>query len=167
MAFKIETDRLRIVEFGVADAPFLFELMNTPGWLQWIGDRNIREVSDAENFITEKFLASYVDLGFGLWKMELAESGAPIGMMGFVKRDTLPHPDIGFALLPGFEGRGYALEGAQATMMYGTETLEFPVIMSIVMEENTRSISLIEKLGLQRTGEVLEDHGDRVLVFSS
>jgi len=102
----LTTDRLHLIEFNTEDAPFVYELMNTPGWLKFIGYRGIDEVLDAENFIKEKFLTSYRDWGYGLWKMEVAKSGQAIGMMGFVKRDTLPHPDIGFALLPEFEGKG-------------------------------------------------------------
>lgn len=163
----LQTARLTLYEFNIEDRTFLFELMNTPGWLKWIGDRGINAEIDAENFIRNKFLTHYEEFGYGLWKVKITATGEDIGMMGFVNRDTLPHPDIGFALLPQFEGKGYALEAARATMTHGYKALGFPVIMSIAMEENERSIHLLQKLGLKPTGEVMEDQGDRVVIFSS
>ena len=54
-----ETERLIIREMTLKDAPFLLKLLNDPTWIQFIGDRNVHSVIDAENYIQEKMIASY------------------------------------------------------------------------------------------------------------
>jgi RimJ/RimL family protein N-acetyltransferase len=61
----------------------------------------------------------------------------------------LEHADIGFALLPEFEGTGYGYEAASATLAYAKKTLGLEKIAAITVKENVNSIHLLEKLGLK------------------
>src|SRR5678815_4161900 len=119
----IETDRLILRRFTAEDAPFILELLNEPSWLRFIGDKGVRTLGDARDYIRKGPVAMYARYGFGLEVAALKESGLPIGMCGLIKRDTLEDIDIGFAFLPRFWGKGYAHEAAAATMEYGKGTL--------------------------------------------
>lgn len=147
----IETERLFLQKLREDDASFIFELLNTPTWIKNIGDRNIRTLQDAENYIQNSFRKSYQENGFGLYKMVVKSSNKSIGICGLVNRPTLPNVDIGFALLPDFERQGYAYEAAQATMDFAKTELSLKTILGITHSENLASRRLLEKIGLQHT----------------
>jgi ribosomal-protein-alanine N-acetyltransferase len=144
-----ETPRLRIRRLRDDDAEFVVELLNTPGFLQHIGDRQVRNVDDARRYLAAGPYASHAKYGHGLDGVELKASGALIGICGLLKRDTLDAPDIGYAFVPGIEGQGYALEAAQAVMAHARDVLKIPRVVAIVSPANVRSIRLLEKIGLR------------------
>lgn len=141
------TSRLKLEKLALTDAPFIFKLVNEPGWIKFIGDRGIRNLQDAEDYIVNGPQTSYRHHGFGLYKASLLD-GTPIGMCGLLQRSYLEHPDIGFAFLAEFTGHGYALEAAKATMDYARDTLGQSTIMATTLPENERSVKLLEKIGL-------------------
>jgi RimJ/RimL family protein N-acetyltransferase len=145
----LETERLILREFTLNDVDFIIELLNSPGWLQFIGDRNVRTKEDAVNYLTNGPMKSYAKNGFGLSLVQKKDDGTAIGMCGIIRRDNLDCPDIGFAFLPEYSGRGYAFEIANATLDYARGKLGLPTICAITLKENVRSIRLLEKLGLQ------------------
>lgn len=145
----LETERLVLRHIGVDDAPFILELLNEPGWLRFIGDRGVRSVEAARDYIVTKPMAMYEREGFGLYLVERREDGAPIGMCGLVRRDGLVDVDIGFAFLARHGGRGYALESASAVMDYAHETLGLDRIVAITAVDNHASIRLLERIGLR------------------
>lgn len=158
LTYKIETPRLRLREARAPDAAFFLELMNTEKYHRYIGDRNLRTTSDAEAFIQERFVASYRANGYGLWVMELKSGSRPIGICGLVNRDYLDHPDLGFAVLPGFERQGYSYEASLACLQYGRKELAVECFLAITVEENLGSRKLLEKLGFSLQ-EYIEEPG--------
>jgi RimJ/RimL family protein N-acetyltransferase len=148
MNYILTTERLRLRELTCEDAGFILELLNTPGWLQYIGDRNVRTKEQAEAYLQNGPVKSYKEHGFGLWLVEATEDGAPIGLCGILKREHLEHPDIGFAFLPAYNGKGYALEAAGATLSHAREVFGIAKVLAIVLPANAASIRLLEKLGL-------------------
>ena len=149
MSLPLETDRLTFRQLTLADAPFIVELVNTPGWLRFIGERNIKTSEQAENYLENGPIASYAQNGFGLYGVELKSEKTLIGMCGLIKRETLPDPDIGFAFLPEFTGSGFAFEAADAVVSLATNTLKLPVVLAITLPENGPSRKLLEKIGLK------------------
>ena len=154
MNYILETERLFLREFTLSDTKFIVELVNSPGWLQFIGDRNIKTEEQAKEYLQNGPLKSYAINGFGLSLVALKPDETPVGMCGIIRRDSLENPDIGFAFLPAFEGKGLAFEIANATVAYAKNVLKIPVIFAITMPENKRSIKLLEKIGFQYTGMV-------------
>src|SRR5262249_39747755 len=116
-----ETARLRLRELGDDDAAFILELVNEPGWLRFIGDRNVHSLQDARGYIARGPVASYARFGYGLWAVDSRERGEPLGMCGLIRRDSLPEPDLGFAFLARHHGRGYAREAAAAAIELARE----------------------------------------------
>src|SRR5689334_3796325 len=133
MNYILDTERLRLREFVPEDSPFIIELVNTPGWIENIGDRNIHTNEDAERYLRNGPMKSYVMHGFGLYLVEKKEDNISIGMCGIIRRANLDGPDIGFAFLPEYEGKGYALEVAAATLRYAKERLKIPVMRAITL----------------------------------
>ena len=145
----LETDRLNLRWLSTSDAEFILELLNDPPFLRFIGDKGVRTLDDARNYILNGPVDMYARLGFGLYLTELKDSGVPIGICGLIKRDTLEDVDIGFAFLPGFWAKGYAYESASAVMVYGKDVLGLKRIVAITSPNNHASAKLLEKLGLQ------------------
>lgn len=145
----LQTERLVLRRLSSGDSEFILELLNQPSFLQYIGDKGVRNNDDAINYIQTGPVASYERFGFGLYLVELKDTAVPIGICGLLKRDTLPDVDVGFAFLPEYWSRGYAFEAAEAVMNYGKEVLGLRRIVAITSLDNEASIKLLEKIGLK------------------
>jgi len=130
------------------DADFIVELLNSPKWIQYIGNRHVSSLAQAREYLREKILPGYEAFGFGFYIIERQVDGRRIGNCGLTLRTGMEHADIGYSLLPRFEGQGYAFEAAQATLNYGFETHGLKHIEAIVTPDNQRSIHLLDKLGM-------------------
>jgi RimJ/RimL family protein N-acetyltransferase len=145
----LETPRLELRHLSPDDGGFILELLNDPGWLRHIGDKGVRSLDDAREYIRNGPVAMYERAGHGLWLVQRREDGIPVGMCGLIKRDGLDDVDIGFAFLARHRGAGLALEAAQATLDYGYEVLGLPRIVAITSPANERSARLLERIGLR------------------
>lgn len=143
----LETERLLLRRLSPEDAEFILRLLNEPSWLRFIGDKGVRTIEDARNYILQGPVDMYSRLGFGLYLVELKEDGVPMGICGLIKRDSLEDVDIGFALLPKFWGKGYAYESASAVMAYGKRAFGLTRLAAITSLDNHVSAGLLEKLG--------------------
>ncbi|WP_420151765.1 GNAT family N-acetyltransferase [Spirosoma sp.] len=162
----LETDRLLIDEFSVDDAAFMLELLNTYTWLQFIGDRGVRTLEGAKQYILNGPLKSYQQFGFGPYLVRLKVNNAPIGLCGLFRRETLEDVDIGFAFLPNYAGNGYGYESAAAVLQYAIDELGLTRITGITTANNLHSIRLLERLGLRFEKKILfRTDGVESLVF--
>jgi RimJ/RimL family protein N-acetyltransferase len=150
----IETDRTTVRWLTVEDEGLIFELLNDPGWLRYIGDRGIRTLADAQGYILNGPVAMYNRLGFGLYLVERKLDGVPMGLCGLMKRDFLADVDLGFAFLPAFRTQGYAHEAAAAVMDYARNVLGLRRLVAITTPDNERSGRLLEKLGFRLEGMI-------------
>ena len=164
----LETERLVLRRLSADDAEFILELLNQPSFLRYIGDKGVRNTEDAIRYIQTGPVASYDRFGFGLYLVELKETGVSIGMCGLIKRDSLPDVDVGFAFLPAYWLQGYAFEAAAAVMTYGREVLGLRRMVAITSLDNDASIRLLEKIGLrfERLIKLAEDQPE-VRLFGS
>ncbi len=144
----METARLILRRFTFEDAPFILELLNDPTFQRFVGDKGVRNLEDAKGYILNGPIASYEKFGFGLWLVELKARGESLGMCGLLKRDTLPDVDIGFAFLPRYWGREYAVEAAAAVRDYGRDVCGLKRLVAITDRVNKGSIRVLEKTGL-------------------
>ena len=149
--------RLNLRQLTLDDAAFVMSLFNDPDCIEHIGDKGIRSLEDAKQYLLEGPMAMYQQHGFGLWVVELKSDQTALGLCGLLKRDYLESPDIGFAFLPESRGQGYALEAARATMLHAKES-NLLSVCAIVSPENNASISLLEALDMRFAGEI--DTGD-------
>ena len=163
----LSTPRLTLRELGPADAPFILELVNEPGWLANIGDRGVHDLAGARGYIIDGPAASYARHGFGLWRVGLNQGDEAIGICGLLKRDTLDAPDIGFAFLERWHGRGYAREAAQATMDHARDALGCKRVLATIVPSTLASARVLEAVGLTDAGILASpSYGDPVRLFA-
>jgi ribosomal-protein-alanine N-acetyltransferase len=139
--------------------------MNEPAYHEFIGDRGVRTPANARTYILEKLAPSYAKFGYGLYLVELKGDRVPVGICGFVRRDALEHPDIGFAFLREHWSRGFAFEAARAVLDHGFGALGFRTVLGVTTPANQASIRLLERLGLryQRMTRVPPNDSDSML----
>ncbi len=157
----IETARLRLSSLAPGDSSFILELLNSPGWLAFIGDRNIRTKEDAEAYIAK----IQANANTRYWVVRLKEQDSPAGIVTFIQRDYLPHPDIGFAFLPQYAKYGYAFEAAAIVLEKLIRSHRYPEILATTVSENHPSVRLLKKLGLSFKEEIT--NGNDVLLLYS
>ncbi|HWS52810.1 MAG TPA: GNAT family N-acetyltransferase [Pyrinomonadaceae bacterium] len=156
----LETERLILRRMTGEDAGFILGLLNEPSWLRFIGDRGVRTIEGARDYIARGPAASYERHGFGLYLTELKESGVPAGICGLIKRETLEDVDLGFAFVPKFWGQGLARESAAAVLEYARGPLGLKRVAAVTAVDNHASIRLLEKLGFRFERMVRLSEGD-------
>jgi ribosomal-protein-alanine N-acetyltransferase len=147
-----ETERLLLSKITLEDAPFIFELVNTPGWIKFIGDRNIKTIDNAKTYIQK--LLDTPNLTY--WVVKLRSLQNELGVVTFMKRDYLDHYDIGFAFLPQHMHKGYAFEASKEVLNYILKELKMSAVVATTLPDNVDSIGLLEKLGL---------HFEKTIIF--
>jgi RimJ/RimL family protein N-acetyltransferase len=157
----LTTQRLSLSELTPADAAFILELVNEPDFIANIRDAGVRSEEDAVGYIESGPRASYAQHGFGLWRVDERASGAPIGICGLLKRDWLEDPDVGYAILERFRGRGYAVEAARATLDWGRREKGLTRIVAITSPGNHASGAVLNKTGLDYVGPVVAPGADK------
>jgi ribosomal-protein-alanine N-acetyltransferase len=156
----METSRLLLYPLNTADAAFIFELLNTPLWIKFIGDRNIKTINNAEAYIQKIIDNPTADY----WVVKLKDQQTQVGVVTFMKRDYLEHYDIGFAFLPAYEKQGYAYEATKRLL--DEVTPHHPQIIATVLKENRNSIQLLERLGMQLDKEIMVNN-EMLLLYST
>jgi RimJ/RimL family protein N-acetyltransferase len=143
----IQTERLTLRHIALGDAEFVVALLNDEAFRRYIGDRGVRDVESARDYIRKGPLASYRRNGFGLYLVVLTDTGVPIGMCGLVKREGLDDVDLGFAFMPQYRSRGYAIEAAAAVMKHARDDIGLERVVAITSPDNERSGRVLGKLG--------------------
>ena len=148
-AMKIfkETERLYLAEATKDNTAFVLELLNSEGWLNFIGDRNVRTEDAARDYLEHRIIKMYSG-GIGMYNVILKSTRDLLGMCGLIDRPTLEGIDIGYGFLPQFMGQGYAFEAASAVMAFAKNDLKLSEVVAITTQDNLRSQNLLEKLGL-------------------
>lgn len=149
MSYKtFETERLFLKPTSEEDSEFIFKLLNTPKWIQNIGDRNVQNVNDAEKYIHTKMTPQLERLGYSNYTVIRKSDRAKLGTCGLYDREGVDGIDIGFAFLPEFEKKGYAFEAAAKLKEAAKKEFGLEKIHAITAKENVASQKLLEKLGL-------------------
>lgn len=163
---SFETERLIIRPVTIDDAPFIHELVNTPKWLENIGDRKVYSISDAEEYITSRISAQFEKLGFGNYMVVRKEDGKSMGNCGLYDRPGLDGIDLGFAFLPQFVGMGYGFEAASKLKEAAKVDFMIKSLNAITIESNLPSQSLLLKLGFTFQKLIsFEDGGEVMMLF--
>ena len=143
----VQDDIVTLTQLTLADAPFIFQLMNEPSYIRYIGDRNITDLPAAEQYLINGPLKSYEQYGFGLWKCSLTSNKEVVGVCGLIKRDYLKHPDIGYATLEQYHGRGYTSIAMELVIDQARSTYQLDTLMGITDPSNQVSQHLLMKHG--------------------
>jgi ribosomal-protein-alanine N-acetyltransferase len=170
----IQTDRVGLRELDFDDAEFILNLLNEAGFIRYIGDKGVRDLASARDYLSQGPMDSYARNGFGLYAVCLREGqahqvpdGTPIGICGLVKRQGLSDPDLGFAFLSRYWSKGYAGESAAAVLIHARDVLRLQRIVAITSPDNAQSIAVLQKNGFKFERKVrLVDHSPELRLFS-
>ena len=146
---ELTTRRLELQWLTLDDAPLMFAVWNDPAFVRYVADRGIRTLEQARAAIEAGPLRLYAEYGYGPFRVRRRMDGVDMGICGLFRRDDLEAPDIGFAILPDFCGKGYGFEASAAVLEYARGTLGLSSIIAIVSPHNEASIGLLEKLGMR------------------
>lgn len=146
---SFETERLLLRPTSEEDAQFVLELLNSPKWIKFIGDRNVNTIEDAKAYIEKRITTQFSRLGYGNYTVIRKSDGEKVGSCGLYDREGLEGIDIGFAFLPQFEKNGYAFESASKIMQIAINEFKIAEIKAITIKENTASQKLLLKIGLE------------------
>jgi RimJ/RimL family protein N-acetyltransferase len=160
---QLKTDRLIIRNATLDDAPFFYELMNSPSWIEHIGDRGIDSLEASRIYIQDNLIKCYETIGFGMYVACLQST--PIGLCGLVKRDYLELPDLGFALLDTHARKGYIQEAGTAILQFAFQKLGLKKILAITSEANSASQMTLQNLGFESEGTIESPEGLQLLLF--
>jgi ribosomal-protein-alanine N-acetyltransferase len=162
-----ETDRLILKPTTVADAEFIRSLYNSPKWIKFIGDRQLNTVKDAENYIQTKLMPQMKRLGYGTYTIIRKSDGEKVGSCGLYDREGVNGIDIGFALLPDFEKKGYAFESVNYLKEIGFSNLKLKQISGITSKKNKASQDLLMKIGLKfEKTIILSNETEEILLYT-
>ncbi|MCG8686360.1 MAG: GNAT family N-acetyltransferase [Desulfobacterales bacterium] len=150
-----ETQRLLIRNFKMSDVDYVLRQLNEESFIQNITDKKIRDIEGAKKYLEEGPLSSYKINGFGLYVVQLKGSHTQIGMSGLVKREELEHPDLGYAFLPEYWGKGYAAEAGAAVLKYGIHSFDLDKVLAVTLPSNRPSNNLLIKLGFLLKGTMV------------
>ena|SRR5437868_5927319 len=156
---ELSSERLTLQPLSVDDHQFIMELVNTKGWIEFIGDRNIHSKEDAVAYI-ERILSN-ADITY--WVVRTKEDNALAGVITFIKREYLPHRDIGFAFLPEHAGKGYAYEATNVVLQHVAKDRSDDTVLATTLPHNFSSIKLLEKLGLRFSKQIVVDEQELYL----
>lgn len=142
----LETDRLLLRELEPADAAEFFNLNQNPDVIRYTGDEPFGDIAAARAFLEN--YKDYQQHGYGRWAVIEKTTDTFTGWCGLKYDPTRDETDIGFRFFEHFWNRGFATESALACLNYGFRTLRLENIVGRVMQENTASIRVLEKIGL-------------------
>ncbi len=154
---QLETKRLNLRPVGLEDAAYVLAQLNDPGWIKNIGDRNVHTIEEAENYINTKILPSADHKRSALFVAIRKDDPDKtiIGQCGIFSREGLLNPDLGFAFLENYCGKGYGYEAASTVLKYAQETMGITKVVAITSDENLISQSLLIKLGMKYTKDIM------------
>jgi RimJ/RimL family protein N-acetyltransferase len=150
----LETERLSLRPFREADVTALFELLQDPDVIRFVGDRRVPTLQETWRAVAG-WLGHWAMRGYGQWAIEERSSGHMIGRAGIINAAEWPGPEVGYLLGRAWWGHGYATEAARAAMDWGFREIGFGELISLIDPANTASIAVATRLG-----ETLRDEID-------
>lgn len=153
MYTNLETRRLSIRPITLNDADFILRLVNSEGWLKFIGDRKVFDRKDAEQYIQ-----NILDDDQSFYNVfETRDSNRAIGILTLLKRQDERFPDIGFAILSEHEKKGYSYEAASAYLDELQQSGKYQSLIAFTLPTNKNSIRLLKKLGMKYAGDKIRE----------
>ena len=154
----LETERLIMRILNHNDAEMILKLLNEKSFLDNIGDKKVRNLQDARDYIDLGPLAMQRKMGFSLYCCQRKIDNQAIGISGLIKRDGVDLPEVGFAFLADFIRQGYGYETATAVIAHANTSLNIDRLQAISHVENHASIGLLKRLGFHYLKNILLDN---------
>jgi len=157
MANLFDTPRLYLRCFTMADAPLLIQLNSNPEVLQYLHEPLLVTEEQALHVIENIIFPQYKN-NLGRWAIHLKDTGAFIGWCGLKYLADRDEIDLGYRLMQPYWGKGYAYEAAKHTLEYGFNQLHLKTIVGRAHIENTASLKILQKIGMQYVKDEVVDN---------
>lgn len=145
----IETERMMLRPFVIADTAAVFEFGAHPEVGKYTGDELLTDTEQAKVIITNVFHSDYKKYGYGRWAAVYKPNNKVIGFAGLKYLPEFDETDIGFRFLPEYWNKGICTEISIEIIKYGFETLNLNRIIGIADPQNIGSNKVLQKIGLQ------------------
>lgn len=152
----LKSARTVLTPITIEDADFLHEQIKTEDWRQNIYDYQFTSIEQTVELIQNRFIANVEKHGYGYFIVNNADK-RKIGVAGFLKKDHLENPDLGFAFMPEYYRQGFAFEVSELLLEYAKNQLKLTVIDAEAKMQNVASQKLLLKLGFEKIEEVKKD----------
>jgi len=157
MFIVIETPRLILRRFTIDDAALIQQLNSDPEVLKYLHEPPLETIEQAEHILNTVILPQYEN-NLGRWAIHTKDNNEFIGWCGLKHRPELDEIDLGYRLKKSAWGKGFAKEAAQHTLEHGLKKLQLPIITGRAHIENTASLKILEKIGMQFIKEETVDN---------
>jgi RimJ/RimL family protein N-acetyltransferase len=161
----LSTERISLIRLEGNECDFIVSLMNSPGWLTHIGNRNVHTCAEVKTYVAYHIVPHYSNSVYGMHGIFDNQQQLLVGICGLLQRDYLEYPDLGFALLTKFERKGYALEASKLVLAFAFEQLHVENIAGITVPANIKSITLLERLGMEFVKNIVSQNGEALLHY--
>ena len=163
MAKILETERLILRTWTLADAPKLFEICGDADVMKYLGTGKPYEaIEEADEFL--RWAENYqTENGFCRWAIVSKENQEIIGSCGFARPHGTEEIELGYLLAKRYWGKGFATEATEACLRYGFERLKFNEAIAITDLENLASQKVLEKIGFAKRGIEKIDGEDNLI----
>ena len=156
MNIIFQTSRLSFREFTENDVELLYELNSNPNVTKYLHEPAIT-INDVTILLNETILSEYKLYGYGRWAVHSKSTDEFIGWCGlkFLEKDN--EIDLTYRFKENFWGKGYGFEAAKATIDYALNILKLNKIFARALPQNTGSLNILKKCGMNYIGDVLDD----------
>ena len=165
MHATLETPRLRMRPFHSGDLDAYAEMCADVDVMRYLGTGVTLDRAGTWRSMAA-MLGHWALLGYGMWALELRETGQLIGRAGFIDPPDWPAFELGWVLGRPYWGRGYATEAARRALDYAFDPLGRDRVVSLIRPQNVASIRVAERIGERHVGEV-ELLGAAALVYEA
>ena len=157
MDFHLETDRLYLRSMTDDDFPALCAILQDPTVMT--AYEHAFSDQEAADWLSRQQMRYQKD-GFGLWAVELKQTGALIGQCGITlqKYQDAMVPEIGYLFQKAYWHCGYATEAALACKQYAFETLQIEEVYCIIRDNNFASQKVAERNGMHVCGKIVKHY---------
>jgi len=163
----LETQRLVLRGFRPSDKVPFVEAMAKDEFARTI-TREGRGLSPEEAWRSLAIVNGHWTLeGFGNWVVELKQTGQPIGRLGPFAPPGWPDFEVGWAIFPEHQRKGYAAEGAAAALVWCHEALGKDRVIHCILKGNAGSEGLAASLGSKRLRDWQPPWGGDVSIWET
>jgi RimJ/RimL family protein N-acetyltransferase len=148
---ELETERLRFRMFRESDFPTYETWTSRMEIMRFLGGKTYDRIQAWRHLAYQ--IGHWQMLGHGYYAVEEKQSGALIGRVGFTSHPGWPAFELGWTIIPEYQGRGYATEAARMLLRYALESLGQKRVVSLIHPDNAPSRRVAEKLGQTIDGQ--------------
>ena len=147
--FSLVTERLLLRQMSSADLPFVTYMLGHPEIMRFYPKTQQKPEEVAAAWI-ERQVVRYEKWGYGLWLVELKESGEPVGQVGLTIQivDGVDETEVGYLIDNRHWRKNFAFEAASACRDYAFDALNCPYVISLVHPVNMPSRGVARKMGM-------------------